>query len=436
MKRSIVPLGVAIVVLIGQAPAFAADPPFELVDGDRVVLIGGTMIERDQSFGYLETRLTRRFPDRSITFRNLGWSGDTVEGISQAGFGSPADGFKHLVDHVLALKPTVVILGYGANEAFDGPAGLPKFLQDLDKLLKAIEPTKARLVFLSPTRQEDLGPPLPDPSRHNADLALYRDALKAEAEKRGATFVDLFDLLQIITFKEPLRGPALDPQWNPLHRTRLLGLAAAIEKALFDVADNVVVRSPGEGDPAKVSVEVHFATKLENLETTPTGIRFKLLDEILPGPQGGDGYMVNPFERSIKVSGLKPGYYSLKVDGKVVKIEDPRPGLSRDPATVNGKVARTAEAWKSGLTMSRGPEFDQVEALRSAINAKNELYFYRWRPQNETYLFGFRKHEQGQNAREIPQFDPLVAAKEAEIARLRVPVPHVYELIREGEVAR
>ncbi len=69
----------------------------------------------------------------------------------------------------------------------------------------------------------------------------------------------------------------------------------------------------------------------------------------------------------------------------------------------------------------------QAEKLRQTIIAKNRLYFYRWRPENETYLFGFRKHEQGQNAREIPQFDPLVAAKEKEIAKLRVPVPHTYE---------
>ena len=82
------------------------------------------------------------------------------------------------------------------------------------------------------------------------------------------------------------------------------------------------------------------------------------------------------------------------------------------------------------------PELDQVEQLRKAINAKNLLFFYRWRPQNETYLFGFRKHEQGNNAREIPQFDPLVEEKEQEIARLRKPVPHVYELIRESEVAK
>ena len=64
------------------------------------------------------------------------------------------------------------------------------------------------------------------------------------------------------------------------------------------------------------------------------------------------------------------------------------------------------------------------------------LYFYRWRPQNETYLFGFRKHEQGNNAREIPQFDPLVEAKEKEIARLRRPVKHTYELVRESEVSK
>ncbi len=169
MNRSIVPLGVAI--LLALAPDSRAAPPFELVDGDRVVLIGGTLIERDQTYGYLETRLTRRYPERSITFRNLGWSGDTVGGLSRARFGTPAEGFKHLVDHVVALKPTVVVLGYGANEAFEGRAGLPAFLGGLDTLLAAIEPTKARLVFLAPNRQEDLGPPLPDPARHNSDLA-------------------------------------------------------------------------------------------------------------------------------------------------------------------------------------------------------------------------------------------------------------------------
>ena len=57
--------------------------------------------------------------------------------------------------------------------------------------------------------------------------------------------------------------------------------------------------------------------------------------------------------------------------------------------------------------------------LRSAIQHKNELFFHRWRPANWTYLFGFRKHEQGRNSVEIPQFDPMVAEWDARIAGLR-----------------
>jgi len=68
-----------------------------------------------------------------------------------------------------------------------------------------------------------------------------------------------------------------------------------------------------------------------------------------------------------------------------------------------------------------------VEALRKKIQEKNRQFFHRWRPQNETYLFGFRKHEQGQNAREIPQFDPIVASHEEEISKLKQPVQRTYE---------
>lgn len=60
------------------APAVAG--AFELKDGDRVVLLGATMIEQEQRYGYWEAALTSRWPDRNVTFRNLGWSGDTVRG--------------------------------------------------------------------------------------------------------------------------------------------------------------------------------------------------------------------------------------------------------------------------------------------------------------------------------------------------------------------
>lgn len=64
------------------------------------------------------------------------------------------------------------------------------------------------------------------------------------------------------------------------------------------------------------------------------------------------------------------------------------------------------------------------ESLRETIIRKNHLYFDRWRPQNETYLLGFRKAEQGQNAKEIPLFDPLVKNEDEEIFRIQELIAH------------
>ena len=59
------------------------------------------------------------------------------------------------------------------------------------------------------------------------------------------------------------------------------------------------------------------------------------------------------------------------------------------------------------------------EKLREVVVKKNRLFFHRWRPANETYLRLFRKHEQGQNVKELPMFDPLIAEQEKEIESLR-----------------
>src|SRR5207302_6105253 len=64
--------------------------------------------------------------------------------------------------------------------------------------------------------------------------------------------------------------------------------------------------------------------------------------------------------------------------------------------TLPGTISK--EESERGARLAR-----QDQALHSAVLRKNALFFNRWRPANETYLLGFRKHEQGQNAKEIPQ---------------------------------
>lgn len=63
-----------------------------------------------------------------------------------------------------------------------------------------------------------------------------------------------------------------------------------------------------------------------------------------------------------------------------------------------------------------------VQPLVDAIRLKNELYFHRFRPQNETYLRGFRKHEQGQNAVEILEYEPLLKRQDDYLQQTRTAV--------------
>ena len=184
----------AFALLLMFVSAVARAEPFELRDGDRVALIGGTFIEREQNDSYLETLLRTRRPDRTITFRNLGWSGDTVFGESRAVYDG-TKGLDRLDDVLRELKPTVVFISYGMVESFDGEAGLSRFREGLIALLDRLIAFKARTVLIGPTKHENLGPPMPDPAEHNRAIRLYADVIKDVAARRGHPFVDLFERL-------------------------------------------------------------------------------------------------------------------------------------------------------------------------------------------------------------------------------------------------
>jgi hypothetical protein len=384
---------------------------FELRDGERVVFLGNTLIERAQSQDYWETALATRWPNRKIVFRNLGWSGDTVFGQARAGFGDAAAGFAALRDEVLRAKPTVILLGYGGNEAFAGEAGREDFRRGLRTLLDALAPAKARIVLLTPTRLEKLGPPLPDPAEQNRNLELYCQDIREIAEERGLPVVDLFAANEV----GDVRPKRLKLTYNGIHLSEFGYWQTAIylEQELDLPPRDWRVEIEALTDAANVPHEQ--GVKIGAAERTEHGVRFTALDETLPFPRYPladvpSGREPKPHgTRVLKVTGLPEGDYTLRIDRRRI-------------------VSAGAAAWARGIEINAGPEFDQAEELRQAIVQKNRLFFYRWRPQNETYLFGFRKHEQGQNAREIPMFDPLVEKQEAVIATLKKPIARYYEL--------
>lgn len=421
-----------IVPFMAQARAEGEQPLVKFQEGDRIVFLGGTLIERGQSYGFLETMITAAHPRMNLTFRNLGWSGDTVWGEARAGFGTVEEGFAHLKEHVAFVKPTVLFVNYGSNESFAGKAGLDKFRNGLERLLDVLEANKPRvIVLMSPPPQENIGKPLPDPTKHNADVKLYTDVIAGVAQKRKHLFLDLNAIVADIiahddvvddVFKgfDGVKSAKLTDDGIQWHQNGYARLDTAIYMMFPELSATPAEVTITLGGPApKVEVQgakiidlvaaadaISFKYQAENLMSSSVGIEF---DEMGLAELAADFPI-------LKIKGLKPGKYSISIDGHKIDEAD------HDDIAEEGLVVVEDHNWS-----------DRLRKLRQVIIDKNQLYFYRWRPQNETYLFGFRKHEQGNNGREIPQFDPLVAEKEAEIAKLRVPVAHTFEIVREDD---
>lgn len=400
------------VPLSGQikSGAAASAAQFEFRDGDRVALLGDTFIEREQAEGYIESRLSSRLQDKKVIFRNLGWSADTVLGESRAGFDAPEKGFDRLKEQIAAIKPTVAILGYGMASSFQGAKGLPRFKADMNTLMNTIEqisaPEKVRFIVLGPIRHEHLGAPLPDPSAHNKDLKLYSDALQEICRDRQAAFIPFFDILSSL---------AASPQERAITENGIHPTPYGYWRLAFIVEQSLGL-SPGfwrTGIGANGAVrDGSTGIDLSDASASRESVAFTGKDQFMvisPSPLSPPGTNTGP-SSLIQFVSIRPGKYVLKVDGEPVAVHAER-------------------EWNQGQYFWRGGAYSQVEELRRTIVKKNELFFHRWRPQNQTYLFGFRRHEQGQNAREIPMFDPLITELEDKIESLKALKSRRYELV-------
>ncbi|MEO0445065.1 MAG: GDSL-type esterase/lipase family protein [Verrucomicrobiota bacterium] len=291
-----------VLLLLILPPIGRAASPFVWEEGERVVLLGNTWVERAQDSGHLEAALLLAARDARIQVRNFGWSGDTVRADSRGYFGGQKEGMERLSAQMAEWKPTIIFCGYGAVAARRGPLGRESFLRNYDSLLHVLrsQANPREIILISPLPAETLPPPLPDQSLYHRELLSYGDALQNFASTRGLRYLDL-----------------LQP------------LAAARQRRSAPLTEN----------------GIHYSS---------------------------DGYR--------------------EIARAVVE------GLGFQPPSISP---------------------DHHSRLRHLVIEKNRLFFHRWRPANETYLRGFRQHEQGQNAQELDLFDSLIQAKELEIEVLK-----------------
>jgi len=290
--------------------AVAQDDTFELRDGDRVIFLGNSFFERAIDYGVIETMWTIRWPDRNISFRNVGWDGDTVYGHSRAGgrrravFGDATEGFQRLVAHVDRLKPTVIVLAYGLNESFDGAEGEENFAAGLRRLIAELSDDQVRFIFLSTVPMQS------DASENN----LLESAIEGHIAKRNEQLTNY---------------------------------------------NTVIQKVANEGEHSFVDLFTPLFNSNELL--TDNGIHLN-----------------------------RTGYEQV-ADLTAEQLHFP----------------------KQQITSA-----ERIENIREAVAKKNRLYFHRWRPRNDAFVYGERKDEQKIAQTEPEKFEPFVARQEEAIRAL------------------
>ncbi len=375
----------------------------------RVVFVGSGLVELAAQHGYWETALRIHLPQHNFRVRNLGWGGDTVFGEARAEFGTPEDGYRRLLEQVALASPNLVLVAYGQNESFAGPEDLMRFGRGVRRLLQDLNTPQRKLVMVLPPRMATATglPPL-------AWQRQYIDALRQQARQRRLPVVDWFDhplLLAAVRSGKPVSSNGM--QLTPLgywFTAAALAEQLGLQTAAWEVSIEYREDAP--------RLKQQRGTRVSHLRRSGSGLEFQCHDVQLPpppAPQAASAEQSSPrphwpgYRRRLSIKGLPPGRWRLAAGSHQVAVAD-------------------ARQWNAGVLLRSGPEFEQTERLRRLVIQKNRWYMHRWRPQNTTYLFGFRKHEQGQNAREVPQFDRLVEQLDQQLDRLQRPGRRHYRL--------
>ncbi|MCF2447705.1 GDSL-type esterase/lipase family protein [Dyadobacter sp. CY345] len=372
---------------------------FDLKDGDRVVFLGNSVFENDFEFGYLELALTTKFADKFVTFRNLGWTGDNVFGDARSTFTNPPTAYQHLIQNIIKTQPSVVFLAYGGVEAQEGQAGLSHFKDGLNNLLNKIDSLGARTILLSPlpviSADSAIGA-----DKRNADIQLYSSEIEKIASQRGKKFIDLYNPVLQVSKKSVITENGIH-----LNEAGYYYLAEILENNLGLKSDP----QPAAINVSKQSIETSENIKKMKETNDLNNLKFTINQKYLPLPAPKSGELVNSTPQIFKISGLKKGFYTLKEDGFDL-------------------ITASAKDWETGIEIKNGAAFNQANLVKNMILKKNDLFFFQYRPINETYIIGFRAYEQGKHVKDLDDQSILIKFLESQIAMERMPKPHIYQI--------
>ncbi|SEI87144.1 Lysophospholipase L1 [Cyclobacterium xiamenense] len=363
---------------------------FSPKDGDRIVYLGNSLMENEQQYGFLEYLITSHHPEKQLSFRNLGWSGDTVFGDARSYYTSPPGPFELLIQQIRDVQPNWVILAYGGIEAQSGEKGLPAFAEGLQRLLDSLDQLNTRVILLSalPHRAAGTDNLL---GERNASLRLYNEQMAQLEDQEKVFFVNVFDAFYSPESIDCWESNGIHLNEKGYHQLAQLIVSAihspVLEQELvLDISSNSVL-----GGDSLIGLESDRKAGTVSFTRVPNQLRL-------------------PLEKNqIQVKGLAKGMYTLTIDGELVAVG-------------------SHKQFAAGMALEQGPEVAQGRELLERIREKDRIYFQKYRPQNRTYIIGFRKYEQGRHKEGLDALDTLIYWLEEKINLGKKPVRQQYRI--------
>jgi len=416
-------------------PAAAADTGFVFHDGDRpIIFIGDSITEQRMYTTLVETFVLSRYPAWKVTFRNVGWSGDTSWLQMRGDFNTA------LKRDFLDLKPMAATIDYGMNDARSAQWTFPRYGECLTTITDALEKQGARVALVTASPEERYEADQPAGSAYNRTLDKYAAAAHDVAMANHATFVDQFHpLIDAITAGRAAKvlGANGDPRLIPdgihpnwaghllMASAILRGLHAPglVDTCTIDAATATVTAQ--EGCTVEMTATPASATPAATAPSAGakhTHLSFVRHDAALPWPipKDADPALAIPgvapldglCSYRLTVANLPANQYEVTVDGEQVAV-------------------KSATDLAAGIDLIRmgGPIGRQAAQLLQAVIDKNNTFYTRWRQvqlwQSPDWL---KVDAEASRQAELARLDAKIVEEEAAIDALRLPVAHTYDV--------
>lgn len=406
------------------ALAFGQGADFFLKDGDRVVFYGDSITDQRLYTAFAETFVLTRYPGRKITFVHSGWGGDRVTG----GPGGPVD--VRLTRDVYPYKPNVVTIMLGMNDgryrSYD-QAIYDTYASGLESMVKQMKATLpgVRITAIRPSPYDEVTRPLMQPTGYNTVLVQFGNYIAELAKREGLSVADLN--APVVAMLE--RAKATDPEGAG----RIIADRVHPGAAGHLIMAGALLRAWGaQGRVSAVEIDAKAAAVKSASRAKVTGLNagvsvaWTQVDESLPMPVDWDDPVtklavnssdfLNALNRQdLKVTGLAPGWYALRIDGQQVTV-----------------LKDTELAAGVNLARYPTPMMKQASDVHALTVKHNNVHFARWRSLQVPLA-------NDGAAKLAPAMAALDALEEELVARQRAaaqPAPHQFELTAVPETMR